>query len=94
MHKCTGVLGRNCVAAAFAFSLVVLILGFIGLILVLLYLKPAAKSYNLPQQEGQQEKPAHAEELKEKQESGGDTGDGSESDDEDPEQRHKGVGKQ
>lgn len=41
---CTGVLGRNCVAAAFAFSLVLVILGLIDSIPVVLYLKSAAES--------------------------------------------------
>jgi hypothetical protein len=61
------------------------ILGFIDSIPVLLYLKSAAeKIFNVPHNEPQHEIPAK--ELKEEPK--------SESDDEDSEQRHKGVGKQ
>jgi hypothetical protein len=60
-------------------------LGFIDSIPVLLYLKSAAeKIFNVPNEQPQQEIPAK--ELNEEPK--------SDSDDEDPEQRHKGIGKQ
>ena len=41
---CIGILGRNCVAAAFAFSLVLVVVGVIDSIPVVFYLKAAAES--------------------------------------------------
>lgn len=62
---CTGVLGRNCVAAAFALSLVLVIMGLIDSIPVVFYLKSAAESlFNAPKESQEDVKPAEEEEVK------------------------------
>ena len=82
---CIGILGRNCVAAAFAFSLVLVVVGVIDSIPVVFYLKSAAESLFNARKEPQDNEPAE-EELKVKPKSDDDY-----SDEEDPEQRHKDV---
>ena len=83
---CTGILGRNCVAAAFALSLVLVVVGLIDSIPLVFYLKAAAESLFNSRKEPQDNEPA--EEVKVKPKS-----DDDDLGEEDPEKQqcHKGV---
>ena len=85
---CTGILGRNCVAAAFALSLVLVVVGLIDSIPVVFYLKAAAESLFNSRKEPQDNE-HDEEEMKDKPQSDDDDLLGEE--DKEKQQRHKDV---